>query len=125
MIDSGKKSASRENYGQSSISKAIDAAILRLRVPADSMSDSDLLAPPDRQVQTKGSRPSTVSSVHDIGLRVREARRAMGMTQQRFADLAGVGRRFLIELEQGKASLEIGKVLTVCQAAGIRIGFIA
>jgi len=66
-----------------------------------------------------------VMSVADIGRRVREARKAMDMTQQRFADLAGVGRRFLIELEQGKPSLEIGKVLTVCRAAGIRLGFIA
>lgn len=66
--------------------------------------------------------PATiVQSVADIGKRVREARRKMGMTQQRFADLAGVGRRFLLELEQGKATLEIGRVLAVCRAAGIKL----
>lgn len=66
--------------------------------------------------------PATiVHSVADIGKRVREARRKMGMTQQRFADLAGVGRRFLLELEQGKATLEIGRVLAVCRAAGIKL----
>lgn len=64
-----------------------------------------------------------VASVSDIGKRVRERRKAMGMTQQRFADLAGVGRRFLVELEQGKPSLEIGRVLAVCHAAGIKLGF--
>jgi y4mF family transcriptional regulator len=68
------------------------------------------------------STPAAIS-VADIGRRVREARRAMGMTQQRFADLAGVGRRFLVELEQGKASLEIGRVLAVCKAAGITLAF--
>lgn len=62
-----------------------------------------------------------IQSVADIGKRVREARRKMSMTQQRFADLAGVGRRFLIELEQGKATLEIGRVLAVCRAAGIKL----
>lgn len=62
-----------------------------------------------------------VQSVADIGKRVREARRKMGMTQQRFADLAGVGRRFLLELERGKATLEIGRVLAVCRAAGIKL----
>lgn len=63
-------------------------------------------------------------TIGEIGKRVRAARKAMGMTQQRFADLAGVGRRFLIELEQGKPSLEIGRVLAVCHAAGIKLGFL-
>lgn len=62
-----------------------------------------------------------ISSVTDIGERVRQVRLGMNMTQQRFADMAGVGRRFLIELEHGKASLEIGRVLAVCQAAGIKL----
>lgn len=62
-----------------------------------------------------------VRSVADVGVRVRAARRAMGMTQQRFADLAGVGRRFLVELEKGKPSLEMGRVLNVCRAAGIKL----
>ncbi|MEJ5978815.1 helix-turn-helix transcriptional regulator [Novosphingobium sp. PS1R-30] len=65
-----------------------------------------------------------ISSIAEIGHRVRDARKAMGMTQQRFADLAGVGRRFLGELERGKSSLDIGLVLTVCEAAGIKIGFL-
>ena len=37
------------------------------------------------------------------------------------ADLAGVGRRFLSELEAGKPTLEIGKVLLVLTAAGIEL----
>ncbi len=73
----------------------------------------------------KSSSAKVIGSAADIGRQVRGARRAMGMTQQRFADLAGVGRRFLIELEKGKPTLEIGRVLAVCQAAGIKIGFIA
>lgn len=66
-------------------------------------------------------READVRTVADIGRRVRQARKEMKMTQQRFADLAGVGRRFLIELEQGKPSLEIGRVLAVCQAAGLKL----
>lgn len=62
-----------------------------------------------------------IGSVADIGERVRQVRLGMNMTQQRFADMAGVGRRFLIELEHGKASLEVGRVLAVCQAAGIKL----
>jgi len=33
--------------------------------------------------------------------------------------MAGVGRRFVSELENGKETLEIGRVLKVCQALGI------
>jgi HTH-type transcriptional regulator/antitoxin HipB len=36
-----------------------------------------------------------------------------------FADLVGVGRRFISELENGKATLELGKVLQVASATGI------
>lgn len=78
---------------------------------------------PSSSAGRQRSPHTSIASVADIGDRVRAARRAMGMTQQRFADMAGVGRRFLIELEHGKASLEIGKVLAVCQAAGVELSF--
>ena len=83
-------------------------------------------APPSLVLPAGGTGNAIpVTAVMDIGRRVREARLGMGMTQQRFADMAGVGRRFLIELEHGKASLEIGRVLAVCHAAGIKLGFLA
>lgn len=62
-----------------------------------------------------------INTVADVGAGVREARKAMGLTQQGFADLAGVGRRFVSELESGKATLEAGKVIAVCRAAGIDV----
>src|SRR5690242_9839965 len=43
-----------------------------------------------------------VSSVRDLGQLVQVARTQMKLNQQRFADLAGVGRRFISELENGK-----------------------
>jgi y4mF family transcriptional regulator len=78
-------------------------------------------ATPPQPVKAVAAIP--ITSVADIGKRVRETRKAMKMTQQRFADMAGVGRRFLIELEQGKPSLEIGRVLAVCHAAGFKLAF--
>jgi y4mF family transcriptional regulator len=45
----------------------------------------------------------------------------MRLSQQQFADLAGVGRRFISELENGKPTLELGLVLQVCKAAGIDV----
>ena len=41
---------------------------------------------------------------------VKEKRREQGWTQVQLADYAGVGLRFIRELEQGKASLRLDKV---------------
>lgn len=63
-------------------------------------------------------------NVAELGSAIRHARKSKRLTQQSFADLAGVGRRFVSELEQGKQTLEIGKVLKVAAAAGIQLMFI-
>ena len=60
-----------------------------------------------------------VRSVAELGAMVRRARKAMKMNQSEFAAHAGVGRRFVSELEGGKASLEFDRVMACVQAAGI------
>lgn len=62
-----------------------------------------------------------IRTVAELGTLVRAARRRLHLSQQRFADLAGVGRRFVSELECGKSTLEAGLVLSCCQTAGIDI----
>jgi y4mF family transcriptional regulator len=62
-----------------------------------------------------------IAAAADLGPLIRAARRKLKLSQQAFADLAGVGRRFLGELEAGKPSLEFDKVMKVCAAAGIDI----
>lgn len=62
-----------------------------------------------------------IDTPEDLGLLIRKARERRNQSQQNFADLAGVGRRFVSELENGKATLELGKVLKVMRAAGISI----
>jgi len=64
---------------------------------------------------------STISSVLQLGQMIRRVRESRKLTQQEFADLAGVGRRFLSEIENGKATAEFGKVLQVARSAGIDI----
>lgn len=63
--------------------------------------------------------PVVVRSTQELGKTIIHARKAHGYSQQQFADLAGVGRRFVSELENGKASAEFGKVLQVLTALGI------
>jgi y4mF family transcriptional regulator len=60
-----------------------------------------------------------IASAHDLGQLVRQVREQRKLSQQAFADLAGVGRRFISELENGKATLEFDKVLQVASATGI------
>jgi HTH-type transcriptional regulator/antitoxin HipB len=64
---------------------------------------------------------NTITSPADLGRLVRAARKRRDFSQQQFADLAGVGRRFLSELENGKPTLELGKVLKVADTAGIAL----
>ena len=57
----------------------------------------------------------------DIGKLVRETRKGLGVTQKALALTSGTGLRFVIELERGKATAEIGKVLTILQTLGIQL----
>jgi y4mF family transcriptional regulator len=60
-------------------------------------------------------------TTQEIGALVRETRKKMKVTQRDLALTSGTGLRFLIELEKGKETCQIGKVLTVLQTLGIRI----
>lgn len=51
---------------------------------------------------------------------VRSFRRDRGWTQELLAEKAGVGRRFVHDLESGHARAEIGKVLDVLDALEIQ-----
>ncbi|MGD0940841.1 MAG: helix-turn-helix transcriptional regulator [Terracidiphilus sp.] len=62
-------------------------------------------------------------SAQEIGQIVRESRKRLGVTQKDLALTSGTGLRFIIELEKGKETCQIGKVLTVLQTLGIRIVF--
>lgn len=69
--------------------------------------------------QVRKAESPALSSVADLGRIVHDKRKDMKLTQQQFADLTGVGRRFILELEAGKPTLEFGRILKVCQAVGI------
>ena len=100
---------------------------------------------PDRESWSPKSRPSLYFPVRDIsacqagvlhlyfpngklvltpreiGRIVRETRRSQGLRQDQLAGAAGVGVRFLVELEAGKATARIGKVLAVLAALGCNL----
>ena len=56
-----------------------------------------------------------------LGEVIRVNRKAKGLTQKDLADLSGVSDRFLRELEKGKPSAEIGKVMDVLSTLGFEL----
>lgn len=57
----------------------------------------------------------------DIGSAIRARRKQLNVTQKDLAMTCGAGLRFIIELEQGKSTCQIGKVLQVIQALGLEL----
>ena len=57
----------------------------------------------------------------DLRRFVKERRKKLGMTQRMLADRAGVGLRFVRDLEQGKPSLRLDKVDQVLDLFGHRM----
>ena len=55
-----------------------------------------------------------------FGSMVRSRRKALNMRQDQLALATGVGRRFLIELESGKPSCQLGRSLLVAYALGLK-----
>jgi len=63
--------------------------------------------------------PTRIRSSEDLGIVLTRARKHRGYSQQQFADIAGVGRRFVSDLENGKATVQLGKLLQVLTALGL------
>jgi len=62
-----------------------------------------------------------VATVAEIGIAIRGKRKADGLTLADAAALCGVGYRFMSDLENGKETVQIGKVLKVLTALGLEM----
>lgn len=56
-----------------------------------------------------------------IGELIKKTRKDMNVTQKDLALTSGTGLRFIIELEKGKPTCQLGKVLTVLNTLGIKL----
>ncbi len=57
----------------------------------------------------------------DLGATIRQARREQGLRQDQLAAAANVGVRFIVDLEAGKPTAQIGKTFAVLAALGLTI----
>lgn len=60
-------------------------------------------------------------STAEIGAIVRTTRKAAGLRQDELAGAADVGLRFIVDLEAGKPTAQIGKALQVLAALGCSV----
>jgi HTH-type transcriptional regulator/antitoxin HipB len=74
-------------------------------------------------MRSRGSsqQPATLTPAQRLGALVRARRRALRLNQAALCDLAGVGLAFLYELEHGKDTVRLDKVLAVLGVLGLEL----
>ncbi|MBR4614663.1 MAG: helix-turn-helix transcriptional regulator [Kiritimatiellae bacterium] len=60
-------------------------------------------------------------TMKELGAFVSRTRKAQKVSQEVLAQAVGVGRRFIVELEAGKETLQTGKMLRVLDVLGIDV----
>lgn len=79
------------------------------------------MAKPKTKPPSENVPSGIVREPSDVGAWVRYARKRDGVTLTDAAGLSGVGVRFLLELEHGKATASLGKTLQVLARMGLEI----
>jgi ribosome-binding protein aMBF1 (putative translation factor) len=62
-----------------------------------------------------------ISNAKEFGEIVARARKALGITQRDLALAINSGERFIVDLEAGKPTAQLGKALAAARAAGVRL----
>jgi y4mF family transcriptional regulator len=62
-----------------------------------------------------------IENAIQFGAAVAAARKALGLTQRELALAINSGERFIVDLEAGKPTAQLGKALAAAKAVGLRI----
>jgi y4mF family transcriptional regulator len=60
-----------------------------------------------------------ITNTEQLGSAIRTQRRKLGITQRDLAMTCGTGLRFIVDLEKGKPTCQVGKTLHVLQMLGL------
>ena len=60
-------------------------------------------------------------TIEQLGKAIRKQRKTEGVTQQELSNLCGLSTSFISDVERGKATVELGKVLFLMQYLGLDI----
>lgn len=73
---------------------------------------------PGRERPNEASPERLIGSTEELGAALRRSRKALGLTQAELALAAGVGLRFVGEVEAGKPSAQLGRVMQLIEVLG-------
>jgi len=62
-----------------------------------------------------------IKDAKQFGAAIAVARRALGLSQRELALAIGTGERFIVELEAGKPTAQLGKAIAAARAVGLRL----
>lgn len=62
-----------------------------------------------------------IRTTDELAAAIQTRRKRLGITQKELAMACGTGLRFIVDLEKGKRTCQIGKALQVLQALGLVI----
>jgi HTH-type transcriptional regulator/antitoxin HipB len=68
-----------------------------------------------------GTNTLHIQTPRDLGVVIRAKRRQLGLSQTDLAQKAGVGRQWLVAIERGKSTAEIGLVLRTLAGLGLSL----
>lgn len=62
-----------------------------------------------------------ISTRKDLGQLMREMRRGLGLTQAQLAEIVGVNRRWVVQVEQAKTSADLRTLLRALRTLGAEL----
>lgn len=62
-----------------------------------------------------------INTAEELGALIRATRKSQGLTLDKVSAYSNIGIRFLSELERGKETAELGKVLTALHSLGLEV----
>lgn len=62
-----------------------------------------------------------INNPEELGQYLFKERKRLKLTQKEIAEFSDVGRKFIIELEKGKATAQLGKVFELLNSLGLEL----
>lgn len=62
-----------------------------------------------------------INNAETLGQVIRQQRRRLKVTQRDLAMTSGTGLRFIVDLEKGKPTCQLGKALEIVRALGMKL----
>ena len=62
-----------------------------------------------------------INSPEELGQYILKEHKNLGLTQKEISEFTDVGRKFILELEKGKTTAQIGKIFEVLKGLGLEL----